>query len=177
MSSTTSKQRGASQRRTSTSNTRPKSAARSAPAARTSSKSSAAPPRRARRRPGWLVPLAALAALAVIGWALYPAVQLQYQTSRRVGSLEQQYQALRSRNNVLRAKVSAMQTAAGVEEVARASLGLAKKGEQVFVVVPSPGATGSSKVATAAPPARSALQSFLDAIFGVKTSADATRAP
>ena len=118
-----------------------------------------------------------LAAVAVVGWALYPAVQLQYQTSRRVGSLEQQYQALRSRNSVLRAKVSAMQTAVGVEEVARSSLGLAKKGEQVFVVVPSPGATNASVAARVAPPARSTFQSFLDAIFGVKTSADATAAP
>jgi cell division protein FtsL len=124
-----------------------------------------------------LLPLAVLGVVAVVGWALYPAVQLQYQTSRRVGSLEQQYDTLRSRNNKLRQEVSAMGTAAGVEDLARNNLGLGKPNETVFVVVPSGSSTSGSKPATSAPPARSMIQSFLDAVFGVTASADATHAP
>jgi cell division protein FtsL len=124
-----------------------------------------------------LLPLAVLGVVAVVGWALYPAVQLQYQTSRRVGSLEQQYDTLRSRNNKLRQEVSAMGTAAGVEDLARNNLGLGKPNETVFVVVPSGSSTSGSKPATSAPPARSMIQSFLDTVFGVTASADATHAP
>jgi hypothetical protein len=123
--------------------------------------------------------------LAVLAWALYPALRVQYQTSRRVAGLEQQYSALRKRNETLRATVAELRTPQGVEKAARESLGFTKKGENVYVVMPASGtvaATAAAASAVGAPGAtgaddRTAVQVILDAVFGVAPPASAADAP
>jgi hypothetical protein len=111
-----------------------------------------------------------VALVLVLGWALYPAMKLQYQTSRRAQGLEQQYASLRARNAALSAEVAALKTPQGVEKAAREKLGYAKTGENVLVVLPD-GSTGTVTATAAASiagtPDPSIVQTVLDAIFGV----------
>jgi hypothetical protein len=110
-----------------------------------------------------------VALVAVLGWGLYPAMRLQYQTARRAAGLEEQYRSLRDRNATLSAEVAELKTPEGVEKAAREKLGYTKTGENVYVVIPD-GSTPSSGVATASTTADSSgsvLQAVLDAIFGV----------
>jgi cell division protein FtsB len=134
----------------------------------------ASSPRRADLRSAgpWL-PIAILALVAVLGWSLYPALRLQYQTSRRAAGLEEQYRSLRDRNAALSAEVAELKTPQGVEKAAREKLGYTKTGENVYVVIPD-GSTAASGVTTASmagAPADSILQTLLDAIFGVAQTA------
>ncbi|MDO8963671.1 MAG: septum formation initiator family protein [Coriobacteriia bacterium] len=122
------------------------------------------------------VPILLVAALALLAWSLYPAMRLQYQTGRRVAGLEEQYSQLRQRNRSLRSEVADLKTPEGVERAARESLGFAKEGENVYVVMPTDGATGTADVAAQAP-GRSALQVVLDALFGVAPPADPANEP
>ncbi len=178
MGRTTSTQRGASRGKTKTAASRGGSAGRNsatsrAPAAKRGSKSSArkvSSPRRIDLRPAgaWL-PIAIVALVVVLGWQLYPAMRLQYQSARRAAGLEEQYRSLRSRQAALSAEVSELKTPQGVEKAAREKLGYTKTGENVYVVIPD-GSTPSSGVATASTTADSSgsiLQAVLDAIFGV----------
>lgn len=186
MGRTTSTQRGASRRTTSTTASRGGAARRgSAPSRSSTAKRGAkAPPRKVttvRRAPlrpaGPWVPVAVLALVVVLGWALYPAMRLQYQTSRRAQGLEQQYASLRARNAALSAEVAALKTPQGVEKAAREKLGYAKTGENVLVVLPD-GSTGTiAATSTAASmtgtPDPSIVQTVLDALFGVSAPAPA----
>lgn len=180
MSSSTSSQRGASRRTTSRTGSgggRASSSARTGASAsrtrttpkRTPAKTASRPASRAPRRPaGPWVPIGVVAALVLLAWALYPALRLQYQTSRRVAGLEQQYAALRARNRTLKAEVAELKTPAGVAKAAREGLGFAKQGENVYVVMPAGGATAPSEAAVTGSADRSAAQVVLDAVFGVK---------
>lgn len=182
MGRTTSSQRGASRRTTATTAKRG-GAARSGATSRTStSKRTSSGPRKAatrtasskRRTPalrpaGPWVPVIVVGLVVVLGWSLYPALRLQYQTSRRAAGLEQQYEALRKRNETLSAKVAELKTPAGVEKAAREELGYTKRGENVYVVIPD-GSDGSTAAATASLTGgaeRSLIQTVLDAVFGV----------
>jgi hypothetical protein len=110
-----------------------------------------------------------VALVAVLGWQIYPAMRLQYQTARRAAGLEQQYRALRDRNSALSAEVAELKTPEGVEKAAREKLGYTKSGENVYVVIPD-GSTAASDVTTGSTTADSGgsiLQAVLDAIFGV----------
>jgi hypothetical protein len=109
-----------------------------------------------------------MAALAVLAWVLYPALKLQYVTSRRVAGLEQQYDALRQRNASLRAEVAGLKEPQGIEKAAREGLGFAKAGEHVYVVMPSAAPTAPVEVAPQEGDDRSAAQIVLDAVFGVE---------
>lgn len=182
MSSSTSSQRGASrrtasgsgggQRRASTSS---RSGGTRAAAPRTAGAKGArkAPQRttskaRAPRRPaGPWVPAGVLLALVLLGWALYPALRLQYQTSRRVAGLERQYQALQQRNRSLKAEVAELKTPEGVAKAAREGLGFTKAGEHVYVVMPAKAATPTAQASAVANDARTPAQVVLDALFGV----------
>ena len=184
MGRTTSTQRGASRRTTSTAASRGGAARRGSTSSRpsTAKRSAKASPRKVTKtrsaplRPaGPWVPVAVIALVLVFGWALYPAMKLQYQTSRRAQGLEQQYASLRARNAALSAEVAALKTPAGVEKAAREKLGYAKTGENVLVVLPD-GSTGASSTTTTAAsmtgtPVPSIIQTVLDAIFGVSAPA------
>ena len=119
------------------------------------------------------MPIAIVALLVVLTWALYPALKIQYQASRRADGLEQQYESLKKRNDALRQQVAALKTPQGVEKAAREDLGYAKSGENVYVVIPSGQQTSTLSgaptvsAASVATPAPSLLQSVLDALFGV----------
>lgn len=135
------------------------------------SRSAASKTRTPALRPaGPWVPVIVVGLVVVLGWSLYPALRLQYQTSRRAAGLQQQYEALRARNQTLSAEVADLKTPAGVEKAAREKLGYTKKGDNVYVVLPD-GSTGATNAAVAsvtgiAEP--SFIQTVLDAIFGVK---------
>jgi cell division protein FtsL len=112
--------------------------------------------------------------VVVLGWSLYPALQLQYQTSRRVASLQQQYDSLKKRNKTLRTQVAELKTPAGVEKAAREDLGYAKSGENVYVVMPSSSSSSSTtarrtqSASVGGADDRSIIQVVLDAVFGVE---------
>jgi len=175
MGRTTSTQRGASRRTTSTA----KSGSSGRGAATTRSKTTKRAPSKARttakrttaaRPSGPWVPVLVLGLVAVLAWSLYPALRLQYQASRRVAGLEQQYDSLRKRNEALRSQVAELKTPTGVGKAARGNLGYGKAGDNVYVVMPSKNAsTGAAQVASVAgSPERSVVQVLLDALFGVE---------
>lgn len=178
MARTTSTQRGAS-RRSTTSTVRAGAAKRGATSrsrtatTRTAPRSRKAPARAAARRPaGPWVPVIVVGIVFLLGWSLYPALRLQYQASRRQASLYQQYDALKARNEALRTQVADLKTPAGIEKAAREDLGYAKKGDNVYVVMPSGAPTstaaGTQDSSLASSPSGSIVQSLLDAIFGVQ---------
>jgi cell division protein FtsB len=180
MGRTTSTQRGASRRKTRTAAPRGRSAGRTSATSRTSavrgSKASARKTSRRRvdlRPAGPWVPVAAVALVAVLGFTLYPALKVQYQTARRAGTLEQQYQSLRDRNAALSAEVAELKTPKGVEKAAREKLGYTKTGENVYVVIPdgSAAASGATTASMTGAPDTSILQTVMDAIFGVSPPA------
>lgn len=128
-----------------------------------------AAPRRVR---GPLVPIAVVGAVVLLAWSMYPALKVQYETSRRLAGLEQQYKDLSEKNQTLRAQVANLKTPEGIEKAARESLGLVRPGENVYVVMPSSAASGQPSDATSstgpASDSRDVVTAFLDAIFGVR---------
>jgi hypothetical protein len=99
---------------------------------------------------------------------MWPALKLEYQTSRNYAGLQQQYQDLKSRNASMEAQVAELKTPAGIEKAARENLGFVKAGEHAYVVMQSgaPTATPSVAASTTAD-ARPAWQVVLDFVFGV----------
>jgi len=176
MGRTTSTQRGASRRSTPTaarsgSGGRGAATTRSTSTKKAPSRARAATKKSAARRPaGPWVPVLVVALVAVLGWSLYPALRLQYQASRRMAGLEQQYNSLRERNAALRSQVAELKTPKGVEKAARDNLGYAKTGERVYVVMPTSTANAApaQAAAVAGEPDRSVVQVLLDALFGVE---------
>lgn len=186
MARKTSTQQGASRRTTrtatsgsgargaSSSRSRKPAAASSGARKPSASRGSKRAPARARIRiPGPWVPVVVVVLLAVLGWSLYPALRLQYQASRRMAGLEQQYESLKKRNDSLRSQVADLKTPQGVEKAAREDLGYAKSGEHVYVVVPSGTATSAKSAAVstssvADTSVASFVRALLDSIFGVQ---------
>jgi cell division protein FtsL len=173
MARNTSTQRGASRRNASSTARSGSSRGGAAKRAPSKKKASGTAASRAARRPaGPWVPVLIVGLVLVLGWSLYPAMKLQYQASRRMAGLEQQYTSLKQRNQALRAQVAELKTPAGVERAARENLGYAKKGDNVYVVVPSGASTGSTgatqTTSAVAAPERGVVQTILDALFGVE---------
>lgn len=185
MARTTSSQRGASRTgqsaaasrkagtasggaRRSTSGTASRTAARTAPK-RAASKRAPSRRKRARVAAPWM-PLAIITLAVAVIWSLYPALRLQYVESRRVAGLQAEYASLKARNDALRSQVADLRTPEGVERAARENLGLARDGENVYVVVPSAGATASKDSTRVAQSAATPglLEALLDALFGVR---------
>ena len=188
MGRTSSTQRGASRRADRTTASRGGSTRRGGATSRTSAakrgpkaSSRAASKQRTKipRPAGPWVPVAVVALVLVLGWALYPAMKLQYQSSRRAAGLEEQYRSLRERNAALSAEVAALKTPAGVEKAAREKLGYTKDGEHAYVVIPdgSTAASGVTTSSTALVSDPSVLQAVLDAIFGVSSATPAGVGP
>jgi Septum formation initiator len=109
-----------------------------------------------------------VAIVAAIGWTMWPALKLEYQTSRNFAGLEQQYKDLKTRNASMEAQVAELKTPQGVEDAARENLGLVKAGEHAYVVMESGASTATpSAAASITPDARPAWQVVLDFVFGV----------
>lgn len=130
-------------------------------------------PRRRTRADRRLVTGALLIAVVLAIWVLYPAFQLQYQQERQKATLEQELAGLRERNETLLAQVERLKTPEGVEEAAREGLGLAKAGEQVYIVTEGeatraaePDVTQQARSVTV--PEAALLTKALDFIFGVR---------
>jgi cell division protein FtsB len=117
----------------------------------------------------------AIAAVLAFGfvWTYYPVAKVQYQEVRAQVRLETELAALESRNSELQRDVDRLKTQEGVEDAARSSLGLVRKGERTGVVVDD-----SSETTLQAPPEISEVDvaaltpsgpwtAFLDAFFGV----------
>jgi len=117
-----------------------------------------------------------LVALGLTLWGFYPVARVQYREERDYAQLRAEYASIQERNVRLGKQVATLQTASGIEDRARESLGLVKRGEHSIVVVDkSQPATGSaaSKVPNVdieepvkAP--RGPWTPVLDFVFGVR---------
>lgn len=116
-----------------------------------------------------LTPVLVIASVALLAWAIYPALRIQYQTGRRVAGLQAQYDSLKKKNETLKAEVADLKRPEGVEKAAQ-TLGLARPGENVYVVLPASAASGQASAAKADTPkdARDIVTALLDAVFGVR---------
>ncbi|MBE0417428.1 MAG: septum formation initiator family protein [Coriobacteriia bacterium] len=107
---------------------------------------------------------------AVLGWAFYPPLKIQYQESREQARLEAELASLKERNESLSVQVERLRTPEGVEEVARESLGMVKEGENLYVVIDPAEETSTlvpeSSEEEAAP--GSVWNGLLDLVFGVR---------
>lgn len=136
-----------------------------------SSSSRRRPSAAARRRPRtsskW-VPLIVVVIVVAVGWTMWPALKLEYQTSRNYVGLQRQYKDLKTRNASMEAQVAELKTPQGVEKAARENLGFVKAGEHAYVVMESGAPTTTpSAAASATVDARPAWQVVLDLVFGV----------
>lgn len=108
-----------------------------------------------------------IVALVLAAWWIYPTFKLQYEHQREVDTLENELDDLKERNGELRDEVDGLKTPEGVEQLARESLGLAKPGEQVYVVTGSM-ASETTVTAEGSGAAEPPLwQRALDALFGL----------
>lgn len=166
MTRSTSTQRGASRRTSGTT-----AAQRSKPRATRSAAPKTASRGRAKAVKTNPKAIRALILVAVVGlvWVLYPAMRLEYQASRHKAALERQRDAIARENDRITDEVDGLKTPEGVEREARESLGYAKRGENVYVVVPTDPITGEDPltVEQADVNGRSIVTVLLDAIFGV----------
>lgn len=154
-----------------------RSSAHSAP--RTSSRSAARTvptrkPASRKQRPRFslppYLPYLLVACLVVVGWQLYPVAKLHYKQQRDLGRLERQLADIRQRNQKLKSEVDRLKTKEGVEEAAR-HLGLARKGEQVWIPVDGKSQSASIPAGPAVDTASAVDEGpwtrFLDVVFGV----------
>jgi hypothetical protein len=106
----------------------------------------------------------------VVGWQLYPVAKLHYKQQRDLGRLERQLADIRQRNQKLKSEVDRLKTKEGVEEAAR-HLGLARKGEQVWIPVDGKSQSASIPAGPAVDTASAVDEGpwtrFLDVVFGV----------
>jgi hypothetical protein len=80
---------------------------------------------------------------------LYPVLKPLYTTQREVTQLKAEYDSLQTRNVRMREEVDRLKTPAGVEQVARDTLGYVRPGEKAYVVMPSPQDNATGKVPAA----------------------------
>jgi len=111
--------------------------------------------------------LAAIVALVLAAWWVYPTFKLQYEHQREVETLEHELDDLKSRNEQLRDEVEGLKTPEGVERLARESLGLAKPGEQVYVVTGGVTAESTATTDIGETDGRPLWRRALDALFGL----------
>lgn len=111
--------------------------------------------------------LAVIVALVLAAWWVYPTFKLQYEHQREVETLENELDDLKSRNEELRDEVDGLKTPEGVEQLARESLGLAKPGEQVYVVTGSVATETTPTVDASGGDEQPLWERALDALFGL----------
>jgi hypothetical protein len=105
---------------------------------------------------------------------MYPVMRMHYVEQRNLSSLKAEYASVRSRNDALRKQVQRLKTPAGIEEVARESLGLVRQGESAYVVIEEgtrPPATSTASTSLTLPALGAHVQSdpltvLLDGVFG-----------
>ena len=167
--STSRTTRSATTTRSTSSSARTHHAARTGPAraARTRPGTSRTPRRQSSTGSARVTVLAVIVALVLAAWWVYPTFKLQYEHQREVETLENELDDLKSRNEELRDEVDGLKTPEGVEQLARESLGLAKPGEQVYVVTGSVTPESTSTVDAAAGDEQPLWQRALDALFGL----------
>lgn len=111
-----------------------------------------------------------IAVLAIAAWSFYPVAKIQYQEVREKARLETELAGLKERNADLRAQVDKLKTPAGVEEIARESLGMIREGENLYVVtnLSEPATMTATDYANLSDPRPTFTQGILDTIFGVE---------
>ena len=123
----------------------------------------------------WLLPLLAIALVAVFIATYYPVAKVQYRETRDRSRLRAELEGVRARNARLGTQVARLKTPEGVEDYARVQLGLVKAGEHVGVVVDDSASTpGTIAVASAlrldseeaVVPPIGPWTAFLDSVFG-----------
>jgi cell division protein FtsL len=117
-----------------------------------------------------LIPLAVVILLGVTIWSFYPVARIQYQEAREKARLEAELDELKERNAQLRVQVDRLKTPAGVEEIARESLGMVKDGEHVYIVtnlLEETSATPAGCTSITEPP-QTFSQMLLDSVFGIE---------
>jgi cell division protein FtsB len=116
-----------------------------------------------------MLPIVLVVAVALLGWFLYPMARLHYTEQRKLDQLRTQLASIQQRNTRLKHEVDSLKTPQGVQAAAY-DLGLARKGEQVWVTMPSGSKaathSGSAAVRTATM-APDVWTQVLDTVFGV----------
>lgn len=101
-------------------------------------------------------------------WTVYPVLRIRYVEQRKVEALEAELEALKERNQMLRAEVEQLKTPEGVEALARESLGLVRPGEQAYVVTGGTLGETSAAPLAARRPGEPLWTRVLDFIFGYR---------
>lgn len=117
-----------------------------------------------------VLPVSIVVALVMLGWFMYPILRLQYSEQRKLDRLQTQLTAVQKRNEKLKAEVERLKTPQGIETAAH-ELGLARKGEQVWVTVTGTatpaGSTTITPAVARAQVAPAVWTQVLDTVFGV----------
>lgn len=126
----------------------------------------------------WLLPVVIVAVVSLFIAAYYPVARVQYRETRARAALQSELDAIRARNERMRADVARLRTPEGVEDYARLQLGMVKKGEHQIIVVDGTETTAALSAATGgvpkidsqvvAKPPVGPWTAFLDAFFGVQ---------
>ena len=108
--------------------------------------------------------------LVLAAWWVYPVMQMHYHEQQQLASLQAEYASAKSRNAMLRKDVRRLKTPAGIEQIARETLGLVHPGEKAYVVIApkagAPTSTPSPAHARGATTYSDPVRSLLDALFG-----------
>ncbi len=89
--------------------------------------------------------LVLVAALLLVAWMAQPAMRLA-QMERKVTELEDRLGDLKKENEELRQRIKTFYDSANVERLARERLGMVRKGERAFVIVPEGTSDASADV-------------------------------
>lgn len=114
-----------------------------------------------------LTTLIVIAAVVLAAWTVYPVFRLQYEHQRELDALESELSGLKERNEELRDEVEDLKTPEGVEQLARATLGLVRPGEDAYVVTGGAASETSATVITAEEVEGPLWQRALDSLFGL----------
>lgn len=85
-----------------------------------------------------------LVGVVLLGMALAYPVRLLIDQREQVASLTRQTEALRIENELLVGQVRKLRDPAYLEQMARACLGMVRKGETAFVIIPKDGGTAET---------------------------------
>lgn len=121
------------------------------------------------------MPILVIGVAALFVATYYPVAKVEYRETRARSRLTAELEGVRSRNDRLAAQVARLKTPEGVEDYARAQLGLVKVGEHVGVVVDDAASVPTTIVVASAlhldseeavVTATGPWTAFLDSVFG-----------
>lgn len=122
----------------------------------------------------FVIVMAVLASLALVGILVYPAARQYYVSVRELAKTQVEAQMVAERNEALRSDIEYLQTDAGIEAAAHEQLGWSKEGEHAVVVYGATDATKNKAGSVNAQVVSGAVKApvtwyspFLDAVFGV----------